>query len=120
MNYPNSLSFSVWERCSSPLTIFIALLWTHSNRSMPFLCWGSRTGCRTPGGVSQEQNRAGEWRPLTCCLFLRTGDIISFLGWKIPLLAHVQFFTHQYFKILLCRASLHPLISQPVLIQVIV
>ncbi|KAK4825950.1 hypothetical protein QYF61_003468 [Mycteria americana] len=28
------------ERCSSPLTIFVAFLWTHSNRSMSFLYSG--------------------------------------------------------------------------------
>lgn len=30
------------------------LLWTHSIRSMSFLCWGPRAGCSTSGGVSQK------------------------------------------------------------------
>ncbi|KAK4827084.1 hypothetical protein QYF61_014186 [Mycteria americana] len=34
----NSLSLSSWERCSIPLIIFVALLWTCSNRSVSFLC----------------------------------------------------------------------------------
>ncbi|KAK4827585.1 hypothetical protein QYF61_019487, partial [Mycteria americana] len=37
---PNSLSLSSQERCSIPLIIFVALLWTHSKRSMSFLYWG--------------------------------------------------------------------------------
>jgi len=40
LNNPNSLSLSLQERCSSPLINFVALLWTHSNNSISFLCWG--------------------------------------------------------------------------------
>ncbi|GAB0184429.1 hypothetical protein GRJ2_000908200 [Grus japonensis] len=36
LNNPNSLSLSSQERCSSPLIIFVALLWTRSNSSMSF------------------------------------------------------------------------------------
>ncbi|KAK4815157.1 hypothetical protein QYF61_017598 [Mycteria americana] len=38
LNNPNSLSLSYQERCSIPLIIFVALLWTRSHRSMSFLC----------------------------------------------------------------------------------
>lgn len=41
LNNTNSLCLSSQERCSCPLIIFLALLWTHSN--MPFLCWGLDT-----------------------------------------------------------------------------
>ena len=41
LNKPSSLSLSSQERCSSPLSIFVALLWTHSNSSSSFVCWGS-------------------------------------------------------------------------------
>lgn len=37
---PNSLSLSLQERASFPLIIFMALLWTHSNRSTFFLFGG--------------------------------------------------------------------------------
>jgi len=37
---PSSPSLSSQQRCSSPRMIFVALLWTHSNRSMLFLCGG--------------------------------------------------------------------------------
>ncbi|KAK4827490.1 hypothetical protein QYF61_018790 [Mycteria americana] len=43
LNNPNSLSLSSQERCSSPRIIFVALLWTCSNRSMSFLCWGPQS-----------------------------------------------------------------------------
>ncbi|KAK4832076.1 hypothetical protein QYF61_020632 [Mycteria americana] len=58
LNNPSSLSLSSQERCSISLIIFVALLWTCSNRSMSFLCrglqswtqywrWGlTRVGCR--------------------------------------------------------------------------
>ncbi|GAB0182728.1 ras-related protein Rab-31 [Grus japonensis] len=40
LNNPNPLSVSSQERCSSPLIVFMALLWTRFNRSMSFLYWG--------------------------------------------------------------------------------
>ncbi|KAK4824270.1 hypothetical protein QYF61_012830 [Mycteria americana] len=43
LDNPKSLSLSSLERYSSPLIIFVALLWTRSNRSMSFLCWGSQS-----------------------------------------------------------------------------
>ena len=43
LNSPSSFSLSSQERCSSPLIIFVALLWTHSNRSTSFLYWGLQT-----------------------------------------------------------------------------
>jgi len=38
LNNPNSLSLSSEERCSSPLIVFVVLLWTRSNSSTFFLC----------------------------------------------------------------------------------
>ena len=40
LNSPSSLSLPSQERCSSPLIIFMVLLWPHSDRSMSVLCWG--------------------------------------------------------------------------------
>ena len=34
------LSLFSLERCSSPVIILVALLWTHSKSSMSFLYWG--------------------------------------------------------------------------------
>ena len=52
MNNFSSLRLSSQERCSSPLIIFVVTLWTHSNRSMSFLCWGPRAQCSIPSEIS--------------------------------------------------------------------
>ncbi|KAK4832903.1 hypothetical protein QYF61_026546 [Mycteria americana] len=58
LNNPNSLSQSAQERCSSPLIIFVALLWTHSNRSMSFLYWGPQTQMQYPRwGLTRVEQR---------------------------------------------------------------
>jgi len=49
LNSPNSLSFSSQERGSSPQIIFVALLWTRSNSSMSFLCWGLHSWMQDSG-----------------------------------------------------------------------
>ena len=38
---PSSLNLSLWEKCSSPLNVSVALLWTHTNSSKSVLCWDS-------------------------------------------------------------------------------
>ena len=43
LNNANSLSLSAEESRCSPLTIFVALLWTRSNSSMSFLGWGPQS-----------------------------------------------------------------------------
>ncbi|KAK4824541.1 hypothetical protein QYF61_016145 [Mycteria americana] len=43
LNNYNALSLSSEERLSSPLIIFMAFLWTCSNRSMSFLYWGPQS-----------------------------------------------------------------------------
>ena len=51
LNKPSSLNLSSQERCSSPLAILVALLWTSSKNSTSFLCWGPQawTQCSTWG-----------------------------------------------------------------------
>jgi len=44
LNKPNFLNPSSSERCSSPLSIFVGLLWTCSSSSPSFLCWGHKKG----------------------------------------------------------------------------
>ena len=39
LNKPSSLNLSSQERCFSPLIILVALIWTHSKSSVPFLYW---------------------------------------------------------------------------------
>ena len=52
--------------CSSPLIIFVALLWTYSNSLMCFLCWGSQNwvgrGGEVRGGAGRGRERQKlEW-----------------------------------------------------------
>lgn len=42
-NRPRSLSLPFYERCFSPLIIFMALVWTLSTSTMPLLNWGVQT-----------------------------------------------------------------------------
>ena len=51
LNNANPLSRSSQEKCSSPLIISMALLWTPSNRSMPFLCWGLQSWMQDARGI---------------------------------------------------------------------
>lgn len=39
---PSFVSLSPLQRCCSPLIVFMPLIWTHSNSSTSFLCWGSQ------------------------------------------------------------------------------
>ena len=43
LNKPSSLRLSSKERCSSPLSTIMSLLWTRSNSSTSFLSWGPQT-----------------------------------------------------------------------------
>lgn len=49
----HQFSLSSYERCSSPLLIFMAL-WIHSNRLNLYCTEDSSPGCNTAAGVSQE------------------------------------------------------------------
>ena len=60
LNKPNSLSFSTEERCSSPLIIFVALLWTAPTAPHPSCAEGPRPGCSTPDGASWGQSRGAQ------------------------------------------------------------
>ena len=59
-------------------------------------------------------------RPAGHASFDAAQDTAGFLGCKCTLLAHVQFFIHQYPQVLLSWAALSEFTTQPVLIQVIV
>ncbi|KAK4816278.1 hypothetical protein QYF61_014350 [Mycteria americana] len=107
------------ERCSSPLIIFVALLWTHSNRSMPFLCqrpqnWdaGLQVGSHQ-SGVEGENHLP---RPAGHASFDAAQDNIGFLGCKHTLPARIQIFIPHYPQVLLCRAALNAFVAQFVLI----
>ncbi|KAK4827407.1 hypothetical protein QYF61_017837 [Mycteria americana] len=93
LNNPNSLSLPSQERCSSPLIIFVALLWTHSNRSMSFYAGGLRAECSTPAQ-----------------------DTVGFLGCKCTLPGHVDLLINQHPQVLLLRVALNPFSAWPVFV----
>ncbi|KAK4806804.1 hypothetical protein QYF61_005600 [Mycteria americana] len=96
-NNPNSLSLSSEERCSSPLNIFMALLWTRSNRSMSFLCW-------RPQSWMQYSSPRHDWLS----------------GLQVHIASSCSIFHPPvYPQVLLCRAALNPFISQSVLIVMV-
>ena len=57
----SSLGLPPQGRHSSPLIIFVALLWTYSNSLMCFLCWGSQNwvgrGGEVRGGAGRGRER---------------------------------------------------------------
>jgi len=59
LNNLNSLSLSSQQKCSSPQIIFVALLWTVSNRSMCFLCWGLQSWKQGSWGVGVPLEQRG-------------------------------------------------------------
>lgn len=72
---PNYFSLSSWGRFSSTLVIFMALLLTLSNLSLPFLNVGTRTGRNIPGAAWQ---RAPNW-----CTMCHWGDQGRIKFWRI-------------------------------------
>jgi len=54
---------------------------------MSFVCWGSRAGRRTPGGVSGERSRGAEFPPWPC--WPRCSGCSPGYGWLSGLPAHV-------------------------------
>jgi len=72
-DWTSPLNLSSQENCSSPLIIFVALLWICSNSSASSYAGGPRPGHSTPDGASQEQSRGKQfclspcWMHLFCC-----------------------------------------------------
>ena len=69
-----------------PLNHLCGLLWTHSNRSVSFLCWGLQSWTRTPDGLSPERNRGAESPPSIC--WPRFSCCSPGYGWPSGLQAH--------------------------------
>ncbi|KAK4821259.1 hypothetical protein QYF61_017137 [Mycteria americana] len=115
LNNPNSLSLSS-QKCSSPLTIFMALLWTHSNRSMSFLMLGAPE-VNTVLQVGPHDRRGGESpQPAGHASFDAAQDMVGFLGCKQALPGHVELLINQHPQVLLLRAALSPFSVQPVFV----
>ena len=117
LNNPNSLSLSSRRRCSSSVFIFVTLLWTHSDRSTPFLCWWAPE-LNTVLQVRFHQGRV-EWQnhlpwPAGHASVDAAHNMVGLLGCYCLLPALIQFFIHQYPQVFLIRGALNPLIAQTV------
>jgi len=89
----------------------VALLWTCSNSSMSFLCWGLQS--------RMQDSRWGRQNHLPCpaahASLDAAQDMVGLLGCQRTLVAHVKLLIHQYPQVLLGRAALNPCIPQPIL-----
>ena len=57
LNSPRALCLSSYRRCTRPVSIFVALCWTLSRRSLSFLNWGAQHWLSAPDGPSSQQSR---------------------------------------------------------------
>lgn len=80
----NSLSFSLYEWCSSPLAICIHLCWTRSSISVSLFYWGARNWTqRSP--TSTEYRGIITPRPLLAMLLANTTqDVASIQAYLLP------------------------------------
>ena len=113
LNKPSSLSLSSQERCSSPLIILVALLWTCYKSSTSFLCWGPQvwTQCCRWDLTREGKSRWGQSSP---CYHPPVGaaqDTVGILGCKSTLSVHVQLSIRQDSQVLLYRAALNEFFS---------
>ena len=80
-----------------------------------FCAEGSRAGHITPGGVSPErQNHLP--LPAGHSAWDAAQDVVGLLGCERTLVCHAELLVNQHSQVLLSRATLSPLIPQPVLI----
>lgn len=91
MNKPSSCSLPSQKRCTCPLNIFVAFLWTHIKRSTSLLRWGAQA-CTQCFRCPQEGRTEGTITslallPLCCCRLGTTG----LWGCRHTLVAHVAF-----------------------------
>lgn len=87
LNDPNSVTLSSQKRYSSSPIICVATLWTCSNRSMYFLCWGPQSS--SWGHESGEDHLPKSAGHIS---FYADQNIIAFLGCKYTLSVHIHFF----------------------------
>ncbi|KAK4826403.1 hypothetical protein QYF61_008690 [Mycteria americana] len=114
----DNLQIILKERCSIPLIIFMALLWTRSQQvhAFPVLRTPELDAVLQVGSHQrrvQGQNHLP--RPAGHTSFDAAQDTVGLLGCEYTLPAHVQLFIHPYPK-----ATLKPFIPQPVLIPGVV
>lgn len=107
LNDPNSVTLSSQKRYSSSPIICMATLWTCSNRSMYFLCWGPQYS----SWGHMKVGRITSLNLLATLLFMQTRIQLVFLGCKYTLSVHIHFFRKSFSAGLLSTNSSFAFIS---------
>jgi len=95
----------------------MALLWTCSNTSLSFLCWGLQSWMQdSRWGLTRAKGQNPLPHPAGHASLDASQDTVGFLGCRCTLLAHVDLLIHRYPQVLLLSAALKPLSAQPVLV----
>lgn len=102
LNDPNSVTLSSQKRYSSSPIICVATLWTCSNRSMYFLCWGPQYS----SWGHMKVGRITSLNLLATLLFMQTRIQLVFF-WAAS--THYLFIS-TFSEVLLCRATVNQLI----------
>lgn len=102
LNDPNSVTLSSQKRYSSSPIICMATLWTCSNRSMYFLCWGPQYS----SWGHMKVGRITSLNLLVTLLFMQTRIQLCFFGLQVHIICSYPLFP----KVLLCRATVNQLI----------
>jgi len=101
LNSPNSLCLSSQESYSSPLTVFVALLWTCSNRFISFLCCRPQSWMLYSRWALTQSGLEGQnhlTRPAGYTSLDAAQDMVGFLGCVSTLLGHVELYFNQTLK----------------------
>ena len=117
LNNPSSLSLSSQERCSIPLLTFVALLWTHFNSSMSFLCWVLQSCTQdSRWGLSRAERENHQPWPAGHPSFDAARDTVGLLGCKHTLPGRVELLINQHSHFLLLSTALNPFSAKPVFV----
>jgi len=83
--------YAPWWRVSSLLIIFVSLFWIHVNKSISCAVW-LKSGCNTPGYLSEGQSRGKIHFPCPAGLlsFGTAKETVVVLGHRWTLLVHIQ------------------------------
>lgn len=95
----------------------MALVWTHSNRFLSYLCWEVDAALQVGSHRSRGEGQNCLPQPAAHPSFDAAQETIGFLGFKPALLSHVLCLIHPHPQVLLSRVALCVFIPQLLLIS---
>lgn len=107
LNDPNSVTLSSQKRYSSSPIICMATLWTCSNRSMYFLCWGPQYS----SWGHMKVGRITSLNLLVTLLFMQTRIQLCFFGLQVHIICSYPLFPKSFSAGLLSTNSSSAFIS---------